>query len=109
MIWVKNRLTEKYQAMRANGKMMATDNEIKSRAVRTARLIWRGLLKEDISGDCDYNFPLNQARVLGWKRYKHCRWTTAQQQECVGRTKWQTNQGLYVQQDWFEEDFLKKI
>jgi hypothetical protein len=73
MGWVKNRLTEKYQAMRANGKMTATDDEIKLRAIRTARLIQRGLLKEDISGDCDYNFPLNQARVLGWKSYINCR------------------------------------
>jgi hypothetical protein len=73
MGWVKNRLTEKYQAMKANGKMMATDDKIKSRAVRTARLIQRGFIKEDISGDCDYNFPLNQARVLGWKRYINCR------------------------------------
>jgi hypothetical protein len=39
MGWVKNRLTEKCQAMRANGKMMATDDKIKLRAVRTARLI----------------------------------------------------------------------
>jgi hypothetical protein len=39
MGWVKNRLTEKYQAMRANGKMMAMDDEIKSRAVQTARKI----------------------------------------------------------------------
>jgi hypothetical protein len=52
---------------------MTTDDKIKSRAVRTARLIQRGLLEEDISGDCDYNFPLNQARVLGWKRYINCR------------------------------------
>jgi hypothetical protein len=37
--WVKNRMTEKYQAMTANGEMIATDNKIKSRAVRTARLI----------------------------------------------------------------------
>jgi hypothetical protein len=71
MGWIKNRLTEKYQDMRANGKMMATDDEIKSRAVRTARLIQRGLLKEEISGDCDYNFPLNQARVLDWERHIH--------------------------------------
>jgi hypothetical protein len=71
--WIKNRLTEKYQDMRANGKIMATDDEIKSRALRTARLIRRGLLKEDISSDCDYNFPLNQARVLGWRRYIHGR------------------------------------
>jgi hypothetical protein len=73
MGWVKNRMTENYQAMKANGKMMATDDEIKSRAVRMARSIQRGLLKEDISGDCDYDFPLNQARVLDWKRYIHCR------------------------------------
>jgi hypothetical protein len=39
MGWVKNRLTEKYQAMKASGKMIAIDNEIKSRAVRMARLI----------------------------------------------------------------------
>jgi hypothetical protein len=73
MGWVKNRMTEKYQAMKANEKMIATDDKIKSRAVHMARLIQRGLLKEGISGDCDYNFPLNQARVLDWERYKHCR------------------------------------
>jgi hypothetical protein len=73
MGWVKNRFAEKYQDMRANGKMMATNNEIKSRALRTARLIQRGLLKEDISSDCDYDFPLNPARVLSWKRYIHGR------------------------------------
>jgi hypothetical protein len=39
MGWIKNKLTEKYQNMRANGKMMATDEEIKSKAVQTARLI----------------------------------------------------------------------
>jgi hypothetical protein len=39
MGWVKNRKTEKYQAMKANGNMIATDNEIKSRAVHKARLI----------------------------------------------------------------------
>jgi hypothetical protein len=69
----KNRLTEKYQDMRANGKMMAMDNEIKSRVIRMARLIQRGLLKEDVSSDCDYDFPLNQARVLDWERYIHAR------------------------------------
>jgi hypothetical protein len=73
MGWIKNRLTEKYQDMRANGKIIAMDDEVKSRAVRTARLIQRGLLKEDISSDCDYDFPLNQARVLGWRRYIHGR------------------------------------
>jgi hypothetical protein len=73
MGWVKNRMTEKYQAMKANGNMIATDNEIKSRAVRTARMIQRGLLKEEISGDYDYDFPLNQERVLDLERYKHCR------------------------------------
>jgi hypothetical protein len=59
--------------MKANGKMMAMDDKIRSRAVCMARLIRRGLLKEDISGDCDYNFPLNQARVLDWERYINCR------------------------------------
>jgi hypothetical protein len=34
-----------------------------------ARLIQRGLLEEATSGD--YNFPLNQARVLDWEKYKH--------------------------------------
>jgi hypothetical protein len=39
MGWIKNRLTKKYQDMRANGTIMAMDDEIKSRAVGTARLI----------------------------------------------------------------------
>jgi hypothetical protein len=56
MGWIKNRLTIKFQDMRANDIMMATDDEIKSKAVQTARLIQRGLLKEDVSSDCDYNF-----------------------------------------------------
>jgi hypothetical protein len=34
----KNRLTEKYQDMRANGKMMATDDKIKSRAVEKGKI-----------------------------------------------------------------------
>jgi hypothetical protein len=55
-------MIEKYQDIKANGKMIATDDKIKLRAVRTARLIQRGLLEEETSGD--YNFPLNQARVL---------------------------------------------
>jgi hypothetical protein len=50
---VKNRMTEIYQAMKAKGKMMATDNKNKSRAVHTARMIQRGVLKEDISDDFD--------------------------------------------------------
>jgi hypothetical protein len=45
MGWIKNRLTKKYQDMRENGTMMATDDdEIKSKAVQTTRLIQRGLL-----------------------------------------------------------------
>jgi hypothetical protein len=64
MGWVKKRMTEKYQAMKANGNMIATDNKIKSRAVCTARLIQRGLLKEETSGDCDYNFPLATATLM---------------------------------------------
>jgi ABC-type phosphate transport system ATPase subunit len=39
MEWVKNRMIEKYQDMKANGKRKATDDEIKSRAVHTVRLI----------------------------------------------------------------------
>jgi ABC-type phosphate transport system ATPase subunit len=39
MEWVKNRMIKKYQDMKANGKMIATDDKIKSRAVRTVRLI----------------------------------------------------------------------
>jgi hypothetical protein len=39
MGWIKNRLTEKFQDMRENGKMMATDDEIKSKAIQMARLI----------------------------------------------------------------------
>jgi hypothetical protein len=71
MGWIKNRLTKKFQEMRENGKMMATDDEIKSKAIQMARLIQRGLHKEDVSSDCDYDFPLNQARVLGWEQYIH--------------------------------------
>jgi hypothetical protein len=73
MGWVKNRTTEKYQAMKANGKLIATDDKIKLSAVCTARLIQRGLLKEGISGDCDNNFPSNQARVLDWEMCIHYR------------------------------------
>jgi hypothetical protein len=47
MGWVKNRMTEKYQAMKVNGKRIATDDKIKLRAVCTARLIRRGLLNRD--------------------------------------------------------------
>jgi hypothetical protein len=50
---------------------MVTDDKIKTRAIQTSRLIKRGLLKEDLSSDCDYNFPLNQARVLDWERHIH--------------------------------------
>jgi hypothetical protein len=78
MEWLKNRMIEKYQDMQTNGKMIATDDEIKSRAVRTVRLIQRGLLEEATSGE--YDFPLNQVRVLDAEQY------TVQQQECVGRT-----------------------
>jgi hypothetical protein len=43
MGWVKNRMAEKKQAMKANGNMIATDDKIKSRALCTARLIRGGL------------------------------------------------------------------
>jgi hypothetical protein len=69
MEWVENRMKEKHQDMKANGKMIATYDKIKSRAVRTVRLIQRGLLEEEKSGD--YDFTLNQAKVLDWEKYKH--------------------------------------
>jgi hypothetical protein len=49
--------------------MIATDDKIKSRAVRRVRLIQRGLLEEATS--CDYDFPLNQARVLDPEKYRN--------------------------------------
>jgi hypothetical protein len=39
MGWIKNRLIEKFQDMRENGIVMAADDEIKSKAVQTARMI----------------------------------------------------------------------
>jgi hypothetical protein len=39
MGWIKNRFIKKFQDMRENGIMMATDDEIKLKAVQTARLI----------------------------------------------------------------------
>jgi hypothetical protein len=71
MEWVKNRMIKKYQDMKANGKMIATDDKIKLRAVRTVRLIQRGLLEEATSADSD--FPLNQARVLDAEKYRYYR------------------------------------
>jgi hypothetical protein len=64
MGWIKNRLTEKYQDMKANGKMMATDDD--QNKGRT-----NGKIDSDLSSDCDYDFPLNQARVLDWERHIH--------------------------------------
>jgi hypothetical protein len=69
MEWLKNRMIEKYLGMKTNGEMIATDDEIKSRAVRTVRLILRGLLEEATSGD--YDFPLNQVRVLDPEKYRY--------------------------------------
>jgi hypothetical protein len=64
MGWIKNRLTEKYQDMRANDEMMATDDESKSRAVQTARLIQRGLLNRDQSmiTHVDYHTPFSKPK-----------------------------------------------
>jgi hypothetical protein len=62
-------MIKKYQDLKANGKMIATDDEIKSRAVHTVRLI--RLLEEATSGD--YDFPLNQARVLDAEKYRYYR------------------------------------
>jgi hypothetical protein len=39
MEWLKNRVIKKYQDMKTHGLMIGTDNEIKSRAVQTVRLI----------------------------------------------------------------------
>jgi ABC-type phosphate transport system ATPase subunit len=39
MEWLKNRMIEKYQDMKTNGKMIATDDEIMSRAIGMVRLI----------------------------------------------------------------------
>jgi hypothetical protein len=71
MEWLKNRMIKKYQDMKANRKMIATDDKIKSRAICTVRLIQRGLLEEATSGD--YDFPLNQARVLDAEKYRYYR------------------------------------
>jgi hypothetical protein len=69
MEWLKNRMIKNYQDMKTNGKMIATDDKIKSRAVRTVRLIQRGLLEEATSGE--YDFPLNQVRVLDGEQYRY--------------------------------------
>jgi hypothetical protein len=52
-----------------NGKIKATDDEIKSRAVRMVGLIQRGLLEEATSGE--YDFSLNQVRVLDAEQYRY--------------------------------------
>jgi hypothetical protein len=69
MEWRKNRMIEKYQDMKMNGEMIATDDKIKLRAVQTVRLIRRGLLEEGTSGE--YDFPLNQVRVLDPEKYRY--------------------------------------
>jgi hypothetical protein len=69
MEWLKNRMIKKYQDMKTHGFMIGTDNEIKLRAVRTVRLIQRGLLEEEKSGEND--FPLNQVRVLDPRKFKY--------------------------------------
>jgi hypothetical protein len=60
---------QKYQDMRTRGLTIGTDDEIKSRAVQTVRLIRRGLLEEEKSGE--YDFPLNQVRVLDPEKYRY--------------------------------------
>jgi hypothetical protein len=57
---------KKYQDMKTCGLMIGTEDEIKSKAIRTVRLIQRGLLEEEKSGE--YDFPLNQVRVLDPKK-----------------------------------------
>jgi hypothetical protein len=67
MEWLKNRVIKKYQDMKTCGLMIGTDNKIKSRAIRTVRLIQRGLLEEEKSGE--YDFSLNQVRVLDPRKF----------------------------------------
>jgi hypothetical protein len=55
-------MIKKYHDMRMCGLVTGTDNKIKSKAIQTVRLIQRGFLKEEKSGE--YDFPLNQVRVL---------------------------------------------
>jgi hypothetical protein len=62
MEWLKNKVIDKYHNMRTCGLMTGTDNEIKSKAIRMTRLIRKGFFIEEGSGD--YDFPLNQVRVL---------------------------------------------
>jgi hypothetical protein len=62
MDWLKKKVIKKYHNLRTCGLMTGTDNEIKSKAIRTARLIRKGFLEE--KGSLDYDFPLNQVRVL---------------------------------------------
>jgi hypothetical protein len=62
MEWLKNRMIKKYHNMRTGGFMTGKDNKIKSKAIQTVRLIQRGFLEEEKSGE--YDFPLNQVRVL---------------------------------------------
>jgi hypothetical protein len=67
MEWLKNTVIKKYHGMRTCGLMTGTDDEIKLKAVQTARLILRGLLEEKDSGD--YDFLLNQVRILDPTRF----------------------------------------
>jgi hypothetical protein len=53
---------QKYQDMRMCGSATGTDNKIRLKAIQTVRLIQRGFLEEEKSGE--YDFPLNQVRVL---------------------------------------------
>jgi hypothetical protein len=55
--------------MRTHGQMIGTDDEIKSRAVQTVRLIQEGLLEEEERGSS--YFTLNQARVLDPEKYRY--------------------------------------
>jgi hypothetical protein len=69
MEWLKNRMIKKYQDMKTRGLMIGTDDEIKSRAVRMVRLIQKGLLEEENSGE--YDFPLDQVRVLDPTKFRY--------------------------------------
>jgi hypothetical protein len=51
MDWLKNKVINKYHNMRTRGLMTGTDNEIKLKAIRMTRLIQKGFLIEEGSGD----------------------------------------------------------
>jgi hypothetical protein len=58
---------KKYHDMRICGLVTGTDDKIRSKAIQMVRLFQRGFLEEEKSGE--YEFPLNQVRVLDPKGF----------------------------------------